>query len=415
MKKFSFIIFIVSLLIEVLYVTVNSADQVSQDACTHYQMASYSIEHGWYFFSNPDWIYYLYNSTPGWINHMIWIMSLGFGLKGVLYLNVLFNLGIGILLYKLADFFLNERVAAISLILFALYPTWIISPRIANSEIPYLFYMMLGMWLLFKDKWYWIMGAGVCIVMANWIRPFLPVLILFSVIILYSQHRFSWKPYAYLGVGIIIPILIIGGVTYRIVGHFEYQSLTQGVNMIMCAWDGATGGFTQEVFEKGNIGYIENASQVPYWEKNAFWVSQAFNWIYEHPVEWLSLLPKRIVMLYWSDTFYFVNYDKTCTIENIIESFPNESVYGWLFIVNHVYYYLLMLLSICGFIYGCIKRNMIIFLILLFVLASTAITVLAPGINRYHMVLMPFFIMVAAFYIDIKFCRIIRRKVKFYE
>lgn len=402
MKNISFVIFFISIFIEAMYVFCNSSEQVSIDANTHIQMALSSIAHGEYFYPNKHWIYYLYSSTPGWINHIILCLSLGLGIKSVLYLNVLFNTGIGVLLYKITKKIFSNKIAHISLIIFSLYPTWIISPRIANSEIPYLFYMMLGVWFLLKNKWYFFFSAGICFAMANWIRPFLPILLLFGIIILYLRFKKKWYPYLYFMSGTVISILTIGIITYNHIGHFEYQSVTQGINMLMCAWDGTTGDFTTQICEKGYSGYIENMNSVPYWEKNAYWTHQAITWILQNPIKWLSFIPHRIITLFGSDTFYFVSYDNNCHIETIPNHFPKLSVYEWLFIINHIYYYIILATAFVGTILGLKKKNTIIIIIFLFLLASTGATVLAPGINRYHMVMMPFIIMLSAYFINLK-------------
>lgn len=391
-----------SIIIELLYVFFNSEIQVSTDAITHVRMALSSVENGINFYPNKLWIYYLYSSTPGWINHIIWILKLDLGIKGALYLNVLFNLGIGVLLYKITSKIISERIANIALIIFSLYPTWIISPRILNSEIPYIFYMMLGLWLIMKKEWYYILCSGVCIAMANWIRPFLPILFIFSILILYLNYKKKWKPYVYFLSGLIFSILTIGTITYMHIGHFEYQSSTQGINMLMCAWDGANGDFTHQMCEQGQIGYIENLNNVPYWEKNEFWLHQAVMWIINNPIKWISLIPYRIITLFWSDTFYFISYDNTCKVTKIISDFPFLTPYGWLFIINHLFYYAILITALLGIFQAIKNKHFIINIIFSFLFLSTCATILAPGINRYHMVMMPFIIIISAFYLNKK-------------
>lgn len=400
-KKFSFALFAVSILLEIVYVFCYSPEQISQDAGTYALMALKSVEKGWNYFPNPDWIYFECCPAPGWINHMILVLNLGLGLRGCQMLNVLFNVGIGLLTFALAKKWFGEKVACCSLIFFAIYPTWILSARILNTEIPYIFYFMLSLWLILKDKWYWILCGGLSCAMANWIRPFLPIFVVMVLILFVYKYRSNFKPFVFYIVGLSFGIVLIGTVTYNFIERFEFQSVTQGTNALMCAWDGATGGTDFSIFEKGGVGYLDYSDhKYTYWERNQIFLDRTKDWVNANPVKWISLFPRKLLLSYQSDTFYFVNYDKELTPGGIIHSFPNCGFYGWGYLLNHAYYYLLIACAFIGMVYGCVKKNAPIILIFVFLFMANGASMVAPGMNRYHMVFIPFFVIFAAYLLN---------------
>ena len=398
LRKIAFVTFAISIVLEIIYVFSYPVDQISQDAGTYVQMATSAVEKGWNYYPNPTWIHFECCAAPGWINQMILLLRLGLGLRGCQLLNVLFNLGIGILSFRLAKKWFGEKIACISLILFSIYPTWILSARILNTEIPYIFYLMLGLYLALKDKWVYIVLGGVSIAMANWIRPFLPIFLVMFFIIFAYKYKKQWRPYVQFLSGLAASIILIGCMTYHSIGRFEYQSLTQGTNALMCAWDGATGSADFCIFDKDGVGYLDYSEHnYTYWERNQIFLDRAKEWVMAHPWQWISLFPKKFLISYRSDSFYFVNYDKELTPRGIMCSFPNCGFYGWGYLLNHAYYYILMILTLTGLLYGCKKKNIPILTIFLYLFMANGASMVAPGMNRYHMVFTPFFVMLAAY------------------
>lgn len=85
-------------------------------------------------------------------------------------------------------------------------------------------------------------------------------------------------------------------------GHFVYTSTHGGHTMLMGGNKYATGAHNARSFEAGARGFIENAEKMTFSEKGAYWQSQAIDWITSNPLQWLSLMPKKLFYTFiWDD------------------------------------------------------------------------------------------------------------------
>jgi len=222
--------------------------------------------------------------------------------------------------------------------------------------------------------------------------------------------------------GIVAFISLFGFFNQFRFGKFIYTSSTGPVNLLIGANNHATGSFNAKVFEKGNSGYIQNAEHETYIEKDEFWQKQAVNWIKDHPVKWLSLLPFKFGYMFVyddvaiSEFLHFKNCNLSSAVKRIIINKKLNSISpgvtrfeaGTFFLVQilHQIFYMFILYCI---VYGIIlalktyKANSYIILMIIFTIIGICITLAAVGIPRYKYPYLIACLPFAGFYLKYRF------------
>ena len=124
------------------------------------------------------------------------------------------------LLYELTRKICGPQTALITLIIYLIYPANYGECTSLLSELPFMFFIMLGIYLsIVKDK---TLLGGILLAVANWFRPMSIVFLLAMIIFFLYQWRKSVK----LLIGYIAMITIIGCATMYRTGLFLYQAKT---------------------------------------------------------------------------------------------------------------------------------------------------------------------------------------------
>lgn len=303
--------------------------------------------------------------------------------------NILLNLGIVYMSWRLATKYFSRRTAYIFVVLYCmLYSTWWIAIP-TGTEQPFLFLALTGLCLLHKRGAWLALAAGICFAVANWIRPTAAIFLAAAVVAMWRRKAW-WAEYATLTAATLATILVIGFACKRQMGDFLYQSVTTGVNLVQTANDHTYGGVTPPAgfFDPTNQCYIENAEQLTYKEKDSIWKSRALDWIAEHPARYAGLylwkLPATFLADDWPENA--VHGAKP----NLSKLFEGRLTTAELWsriadaLIHGVVYYSVMLI----FLIGLWQRRKDIMtqkgLILLFVAVSLASTCIFPYHQRYH-------------------------------
>jgi hypothetical protein len=167
----------------------------------------------------------------------------------------------------------------------------------------------------------------------------------------------------------------------------------QGFNMLLSAHDEADGSFNME----GDAFVIDNYEELPYYETDRIYKERAIEWIKQNPGKWLSLMPRKFFVLFFSDTHATIAQDKRCQLNTLIHTRSNLSFWQWVTWINLTVYYLIMLASLFGIFFSVKQKNCFMVIWIFYLVMSIAATMLTVSINRYHFVMMPVFIMFAVY------------------
>jgi hypothetical protein len=301
-------------------------------------------------------------------------------------------------------------------------PTFWGEAVLVQTEIPYIAIAFGAFALLVGDKKGLPVVAGILLALANWIRPLALAYLLGMVVYLFIR-RSPRRKYVFLLGSFLGTVMCIGAITYFHFGHFEYQSSTMGVNLIMGANDDANGNYNNICFEEGKIAYIheETLQNMTYKEKNTFYTRLAVDWILKHPLQWVLLLPRKIFYLYgkafspFSYVFLpsdsrdeypplFLSSTEASQQRNVMDRFIDQWSRGELKLDSYLLIYgqLIYMGLVFGFLCGCIrllKKKNYVSLLPLFTtfFIGSAMTIITVGISRYQVPYLPIFMVFTAF------------------
>jgi len=156
---------------------------------------------------------------------------------------MVFSIGIVFLLHHLGRFFLGEKATVFLLLLTTVDPFIAGQSTLVSPDVLVLFFWLLGLWAVVKNKNYLLIFAGLCLACMSMRGMMLVVvLFLFNLVWIYLNDRMEWKSTAL--VKRVLPYVPAGllGLAF-LAGHYEHT---------------------------GWIGYHEDSSWAPAFEKVDF-------------------------------------------------------------------------------------------------------------------------------------------------
>lgn len=319
-------------------------------------------------------------------------------------------------LYMIADTIFSRRVAFIALLLYVVYPANYGEGTSTLAEVPFLFFIMAGIFLAlrYQHKWGLIILGGCMMTIANWFRP-LAIVFLAALSIYYIvMRRKDYIKSVYLCIGYLLMIGIIGGISYQRTGHFIYQARTGWQNLMQYSWDHNTNQEADgKLYSHGDPMYIEGNDRMDCFERDSVWKERCIQWITSHPGGYMKQIPSKVFYTYISDNVNLcaLMKDKSkpymygeISMASLKQDFPRYSPIQLLTLINLLYYYALMITFIIGAIYMVRRRDKQVSLsLLIIVLGTMAIAMVAHGEARFHNPYMPFVMLIVACYINRKF------------
>lgn len=213
------------------------------------------------------------------------------------------NIGILYNVWFLADKFFSHRTSYITVTLFCLLYSNIMSVLPAGTEIPFLFLSLTAFSLCASGRFVHFVVAGILLSLANWIRPLVIVFVPAILLMMYS-YRCKVVHYVALFLPAVTFCLLFGLMAKQQCGYFVFQSTTSGVNLVMTANDKAYGGVaTSLMSDTTNICYIEDSEKLTFAQKDSIWKSRALGWIKEHPAKFAGLYILKLGGLYVEDSW----------------------------------------------------------------------------------------------------------------
>lgn len=396
---------------QIIFVSVYhyGSDYLENDPGWYVYYAMECIKHGTMF---PDYSNYYseYIFSPGWINFIIlWIKLFG-SIRLIPYFCILLNVAILYLLYKISlKVTESKNITFLALYLFMFLPANSTIVLHLYTEIPFEALSLFSFYLIFSQKSRMILLAGICIALAQWIRPLGVAWMLAAVFfMLYKDKRIK---HAIIYVtGIVCTCGCIGIATHRNFPTYVFQSVTGGVNLIMGANDMATGGYIQEArYSPEGLGYLpglfkENefttvrlgdgsfrakySNKYTYLECDSIYKARAIQWIKNNPTRWCALIPIKTVKLFNTALTY---------VSTPYASVNESPVFKMLSLVCRIagrFFIIIVLLAFAGLFTPFWNNKKLIYTVIP-VVVCTAMTVAVFGNPRFNFIMLPFIIIFA--------------------
>lgn len=328
---------------------------------------------------------FLWNIGP--VNTVAVSLKLFNSVKPLLLLYCLMKGATAWLFYDLTKSLTNEKTAFIALLIYIIYPANYGEATSVLSELPFTFFTMLGLWLCVNHNLF--LAGGIILAIANWYRPMGIVFLIAILLYLFINKTKTVRPF----IGYIIIILLIGTINYHRTGLFLYQAKTGW----MALADYSTQKSSQSMQIRDNMEW--NVSQ-----KDSAWRSVFCDWLKEHPKEYFSQMPGKLVDTYVSDNVNMCTFIpekkqkeymyEEVSLSTIVHHFPNLTSVQWLTIWNLIFYYILLFTAFLSLFYYHHKSTLLPLSII--ILQTLVLLIAGHGEARFHIPLMPFIIMLSA-------------------
>lgn len=297
------------------------------------------------------------------------------------------------LFYAITRQIYGSHIAFIALVIYIIYPANYGESTSLLSELPFMFFIMLGLYLtIVKDM---PLLGGMMLALGNWFRPmgivFLAALMIY---LLYKWHK-SLK----LVIGYVAMMTIIGCATTNRTGLFLYQAKTGWMALMDYSSNHAPESMAVKDNKKWNVT-----------QKDSAWQSLFIDWLKDHPTEYVKQMPTKLVNTYISDnvnmcTFILDKADKEymyeeVSIRTLINVFPKYSAVQWLTILNLIIYFCIIVSALSSLLYFNFTKYVLPVSII--VIGTLVLLLVGHGEARFHIPFMPFFIMLSALFINQK-------------
>ena len=309
---------------------------------------------------------------------------------------VLYSLMKGItawLFYALTDKIWGSKTAFIALIIYLIYPANYGEGTSLLSELPFMFFIMLGMYLSIVRNYSFL--GGMMLAVANWFRP-MSVIFLLAIIIFFL---IKWRKSIKLLLGYSVMIALIGFCTMHRTGLFLYQAKTGWMALADYSTNHAPESMQVRDHQEWNVS-----------QKDSAWQALFFDWLKDHPSEYVQQMPAKLINTYVSDNVNMCTFipDKAhkeymyeeVSMQTLISCFPKLSAVQWLTLGNLIIYCLLLLSAVISLIY--FKKDTHLLPVSIIVLGTLLLLFLGHGEARFHLPFMPFIMMLSALFINNK-------------
>lgn len=314
----------------------------------------------------------------------------------VVPLLVIYSLMKGItswLFYAITRQLCGSQTAFVALVIYLIYPANYGEGTSTLSELPFMFFVMLGIYLsIVRNQ---SLLGGMMLAIANWFRP-MGIIFLMALLIYYL---FKWRKSLRLLIGYVAFIIVIGCISMNRTGLFLYQAKT--------GWMALVDYSTQH--DPSSMA-VRNHNEWNVSEKDKAWRTLFFDWLKDHPGDYVAQMPMKLVNTYISDNVNMCTFipDKKekeymyeeVSLGTIILNFPHLSAIQWLTFINLCIYYILLLTAIGSLFYFQKSTHL---LSVSTILIGTLLLLLAGhGEARFHIPFMPFIMILSSITVNHK-------------
>ncbi len=367
-------------------------------------------------------LYEDYLTAPLYVNVLVLVLSINNSQITIGLLNIILNALQLFFVFRISKKLFGEKNARLSLLLYLLYLNTLGMVLMNLTEFLFGSLVLASTYFYYEDFRGSNFISGLLAAASISVRPMGFALIaayLISIVFRKMEIKFKVKTAAAIVLSCSLFIVAYGEFTQSFFGKFIYTATSGPVNILIGANDNATGTYNTTVFGEGKMGYMPDAHQKTYIEKEAIWKRDAENWILSHPARWVGLFPSKFAFMFLVDDFAVTNllhvddWYLTKVMEEVVERhfsfFNGKPFYLIIFyfvvqILNYIYYFSLAVIMMIGV---WKKRFHALFAekflpITLFIILGLAMTAVAYGSARYrYPYMLFFFIAVAPFVSDI--------------
>jgi hypothetical protein len=356
------------------------------------------------FYPAPIHLYQDYIVAPLYINMLVVILSIINSKIAIGIFNIILNFTQLWLIYRITIRIFNKEAAKVAVIIYIFYLSTLGLVLFNYTELIFNVLIFASIYFYLQKNSLKMIISGILLAASIGVRPIGWALLgayLINELFSGEQVKKILSNAGILNSGLLVFIILFGAFNYSHFGKFIFTSTNGPVNLLISANDDATGAYNNKVFEKGKIGFVANPEKKTYIVKEGYWLNQAYNWIYKHPVKYISLFPLKIVhMFIWDDfsvsrllnlsnwNLYKVAKDIITGSEGpILDGNPLELKISYFVLqfLHHLYYFSLVVLFILviKMNFKELFSNYGLRLLLLFMFLGISIHLITFGDARY--------------------------------
>lgn len=388
---------------QIVWITLYSTDLWYSDFGLYQYYATICADHGTMY---PDYSFYHheYIFAPGWVNMLVLWYKLFGNFDYVPFLLLIFNVSsfyvTNLICKKISQ---SENILYTVGYLYILTPAFSTTNVILCSEISFIFFATLSLYLSLYRRFINYVLSALFIVVALWIRPLAWAWII-SALFFFVLNKVGYKYILAYAASVFLFCGSIGYLTHKNFPDYLYTASTGGVNMIMGANDKATGGYLHEAREEGGLGYLpglyDDAKTRPvtslrtgeflkdysdkyiYSECDSIYKARSINWIVENPIKWCSTIPNKIKLLFLSGSYVGSPKDTSGIIDHIGKKFCRLFSIWQELLISIVF-----IISLIG-IFTCRKWSISIYYIFTIIVITSAMTIACVVSPRYNHIML---------------------------
>ena len=267
------------------------------------------------------------------------------------------------LLFRITKKLYNQNIAAVFCLLYIFYFANLGMTLLNLTELLFGVLLSLSVWFILKRQKLYYLLAGIAAAASIAVRPTgWALLISLVIFFLFIQNDSRNRNLISFVVGVIIFFVVFGTLTKISSNNIVLSSVNYGTNLLIGANPDATGAYNDRAFGEGKVGYLAHPEQLTYLYKQQFWFDQAIKYIANNPIQWLKIIPLKLVHIFiWDDyaisplfmmqdwnlyviaKHYFIEKNSTGIMNNVPISI--QILYISFQVFHHLFYYLIMATS----------------------------------------------------------------------
>lgn len=339
------------------------------------------------FYPTSHNLYDIYIQSLGYVNFLVLVLHSFGSFKAVMLINILMNIGVVACIYHIGSFFFNKNVGFYAVMLYCLLLSNTFVPIYIMSDLPSLFFSLLGFTLALRNKWYAVFLGGLLLGICHTIRPY-EIAFVIALIVFFLMNKRKWVVYILLLLPYVSVIHAAGLYSEKQTKTYVTCSTTDGFGLLKIALgDGKTDAGNGIVSDKADPHYIGIPDSLTFAQKDSLWKAKAMPGLKEKGFKYIINFPLRLLNILKFDTFFVPHPLRFFQADTPMEEIRNSSYHKlWkvgMVVNNIVYWIILLLFVIAVFVMRnrILSESGIILLILVVMFCGFAVYIAE---ERYH-------------------------------
>lgn len=304
------------------------------------------------------------------------------------------------LIYSIAKRLLGDETAArLALVLVTVYPNSIAYVALLLTETLFTFLLLLATWLLLRRQSLSVLLAtGVVFGLAIFVKS-QTILLIVPIVVLVGWTHCTWRP-LWVGVARSVLVLAVALATVspwswrnqQVFGQWIMSSTNGGISLLCGNNPSVVGDYRRDfscddrIFDGVRFSVQDQVAA----DRRAR--DLAFQWIRDHPADFVGMFPKKIFRLWVPDGEAEWAYQQDSPVYG-----ANATMFRAVRLANQALYLLMLAGAAAGVLVALAHRAPpIVFLGVAIAAVHTIVSMVFSGQSRYHFPTMPFLIAYAA-------------------